>query len=212
MKKSLPVASPETVQRALPQQERAARTVDLILSVTAQLLEEAGFEKLSTNAICERAGLTPPALYRYFPNKYAVLKALGERLMATQNAALASWFSTDITPQTFHASLAQMLLEQHQVTQAQAGGGWIMRSLHSSPFLIDVRQRSNLQVMDALLEWLTQMNPKLDVPAARLKVRIAVEAGYAVIEMLSDDPEANAQAVCDETAGMLAGWLAPLLG
>jgi len=212
MKKSPSVASPETVQRALPQQERAARTVDLILSVTAQLLEEAGFEKLSTNAICERAGLTPPALYRYFPNKYAVLKALGERLMASQNAALVGWFSADFTPQTFRESLAQMLLEQHRITQAQAGGGWIMRSLHSSPFLMDVRLRSNLQVVDGLLEWLVQINPQLDVEAARLKVRIAVEAGYAVIEWLSDEPEANAQAVCDETATMLAGWLSPLLG
>lgn len=212
MKKSPTVASPETVQRALPQQERAARTVDLILTVTAQLLEEAGFEKLSTNAICERAGLTPPALYRYFPNKYAVLKTLGERLMAAQNAALAAWFSTDLTQDTFRESLSKMLLEQHRVTQAQAGGGWIMRSLHSSPFLLDVRQRSNAQVVDGLLEWLAQMNRQLDVEAARLKVRIAVEAGYAVIEMLCDEPEANAQAVCDETATMLALWLAPLLG
>lgn len=212
MKKSPTVASPETVQRALPQQERATRTVDLILTVTAQLLEEAGFEKLSTNAICERAGLTPPALYRYFPNKYAVLKALGERLMAAQNAALAAWFSSDLAPETFHESLSNMLLEQHRVTQAQAGGGWIMRSLHSSPFLLDVRLRSNLQVVDGLLEWLVQINPQLDVEAARLKVRIAVEAGYAVIEWLSDEPEAGAKAVCDETANMLAGWLRPLLG
>ena len=43
------------------------------------MLEEVGFERLSTNMICKRAGLTPPALYRYFPNKYAVLKELGER-------------------------------------------------------------------------------------------------------------------------------------
>ena len=30
---------------------------------------EVGIERLSTNLVCERAGLTPPALYRYYPNK-----------------------------------------------------------------------------------------------------------------------------------------------
>ena len=211
MKKPQLVEVPETVLRALPQQQRGARTVDLILSVTAQLLEEAGFEKLSTNAICERAGLTPPALYRYFPNKYAVLKALGERLMETQNAALAEWLASGPTRASFRQSLSAMLLEQHRVTQAQAGGGWIMRSLRASPFLMDVRLQSNLQVVGGLLDWLQQLNPELDRAAAGLKVRIAVEAGYAVIELLSDEPEVNAEAVCNETAEMLAGWLAPLL-
>jgi AcrR family transcriptional regulator len=211
MKKPLSPAAPETLLRAQPQQERGARTVDLILAVTAQLLEEAGFEKLSTNAICERAGLTPPALYRYFPNKYAVLKELGTRLMAAQNAALAEWLSNGPTSDDLRQSLAVMLLEQHRVTRAQAGGGWIMRSLRASPFLMDVRQQSNLQVVDGLLAWLLGTNPRLDPATARLKLRIAVEAGYAVIEMLSDDPNACAEAVCSETAEMLAGWLSPLL-
>ncbi len=211
MKKTHLVEAPETILRTLPQQQRGARTVDLILSVTAQLLEEAGFEKLSTNAICGRAGLTPPALYRYFPNKYAVLKALGERLMETQNTALAEWLASGPTRASFRQSLAAMLLEQHHVTQAQPGGGWIMRSLRASPFLMDVRLKSNLQVVGGLLDWLQQLNPDLDRAAAGLKVRIAVEAGYAVIELLADEPEANAQAVCNETADMLAGWLSPLL-
>ena len=44
-------------------------------------VSDVGIERLSTNLVCERAGLTPPALYRYFPNKYALLSELGQRLM-----------------------------------------------------------------------------------------------------------------------------------
>ena len=82
---------PDLDTKTLPRQGRAQETFERILSITAELLAEVGIERLSTNLICERAGLTPPALYRYFPNKYAVLHALGERLMGAQNALLADW-------------------------------------------------------------------------------------------------------------------------
>ncbi|WP_445380862.1 TetR/AcrR family transcriptional regulator, partial [Pseudomonas syringae] len=52
---------------------------------------EVGIERLSTNLVCERAGLTPPALYRYFPNKYALLTVLGERLLEKQNERIDHW-------------------------------------------------------------------------------------------------------------------------
>ena len=44
------------------------------------LLAEVGIERISTNMIAARAGLTPPALYRYFADKYAVLEALADDL------------------------------------------------------------------------------------------------------------------------------------
>ena len=90
-----PDEAPDTDPRARPVQSRSASTVSLMLDTAAHLLEELGFERLSTNRICAVAGLTPPAIYRYFPNKYAVLKALGERLMASQNAALDAWVAGD---------------------------------------------------------------------------------------------------------------------
>jgi len=74
-----------------PQQNRARSTYDAILEAAGELLAEVGVERLSTNLVCKRAGLTPPALYRYFPNKYALLKELGERLMADQDEAVFAW-------------------------------------------------------------------------------------------------------------------------
>lgn len=46
-----------------PEQQRATETYERILSVTAETLADVGIERLSTNLVCERAGLTPPALY-----------------------------------------------------------------------------------------------------------------------------------------------------
>ncbi|MEM7435275.1 MAG: TetR/AcrR family transcriptional regulator [Myxococcota bacterium] len=68
--------------RRRPTQERAGRTFDSILDATAALLEMNGLAGLTTNAVAEAAGLTVPAVYRYFPNKEALLAALAERYLA----------------------------------------------------------------------------------------------------------------------------------
>src|SRR3546814_4706745 len=66
-------------ERRPPQQDRARQTRKRLLDVAGELLAEVGVERISTNMIAARAGLTPPALYRYFNDKYAVLEALGRR-------------------------------------------------------------------------------------------------------------------------------------
>src|SRR5688572_31885948 len=79
--------------RAAPKQERALQTRERLLDVAGKLLGEVGIERISTNMICARASVTPPALYRYFQDKYAVLEALGRRLMDRQNAILCAWLA-----------------------------------------------------------------------------------------------------------------------
>jgi AcrR family transcriptional regulator len=43
-------------------------------------LAERGYEGVNTNAVAERAGVRPPAVYRYFPNKFALYEALAQKL------------------------------------------------------------------------------------------------------------------------------------
>ncbi|HTY98902.1 MAG TPA: hypothetical protein VMB75_03660, partial [Rhodocyclaceae bacterium] len=50
---------PSLAAKKHPAQQRATETYEHILEVTALLLGEVGVERLSTNLICERAGLTP---------------------------------------------------------------------------------------------------------------------------------------------------------
>lgn len=66
--------------RRQPVQERAQQSVERILDTAALLLHEEGFEAFNTNALAARAGVRVRTVYRYFPNKLAVLKALAERL------------------------------------------------------------------------------------------------------------------------------------
>jgi AcrR family transcriptional regulator len=54
-------------------------TVDAILTATAQILTQEGYDTASTNRIADRAGVSIGSLYQYFPNKEALVAALIER-------------------------------------------------------------------------------------------------------------------------------------
>lgn len=197
-----------TSKRATPNQNRSQRTMERVLEAAAELLEEVGFERLSTNMICKRAGLTPPALYRYFPNKYAVLKELGERLMAAQNALLDDWNpgTEDMAAQAEH-----FLRETLEVTRRFKAGGWIMRSLHATPVLSDVRIDSHRRMAQLMADKAMERWPDLDRDAAFSSARVGVEMGYALVEMLFDEPAIDEDAALRNAAQMLAHNQAMLL-
>src|ERR1700761_3371346 len=76
-----------------PLSGKPLETYEKLIRAAGELLGEVGFEKLTTNAICAKAGLTPPALYRYFKDKYEVLEALARKLLQNQAEAFAAWMS-----------------------------------------------------------------------------------------------------------------------
>ena len=189
--------------RNRPRQRRAQETVEVILDTTAQLLEEVGFDKLNTNLICERAGLTPPALYRYFPNKYSVLEELGERLMSAQNEVFFRWMADfkdrDVTP----ADVAANLREQFDVTRRFPGAKWIMRSLRSVPVLAEVRFKSHETMNREVAAWLRTKFPADDPDITARRVRITNETGYALFEMLLDGDYSDIDETFADAGAML---------
>jgi AcrR family transcriptional regulator len=75
--------------RRVATQERAKQTVDKILQATSELLVEVGYHGVNTNAVARRAGLTPPAVYYFFPNKFALYEALAELLQSQIDVRLS---------------------------------------------------------------------------------------------------------------------------
>lgn len=59
-----------------PKQTRSRAIVDAIVEAGRQILEADGPGALTTNHIADRAGVSIGSLYRYFPNKEAVIAAI----------------------------------------------------------------------------------------------------------------------------------------
>jgi AcrR family transcriptional regulator len=156
--------------------------------------------------------LSPPALYRYFGDKYAVLEALGRRLMDRQNAMLETWLAR-------HAPLGlagmadhigDLLTQNAAVARAEPGAVWILRALHASPQLVHVRLESHRHVTDRLVDACVGHLPDLDREALWPRLRLAVEIGFAADEMLYEEDRIAADSVRAEVAAILGSALRDL--
>jgi AcrR family transcriptional regulator len=206
-------AEPELDAKQRPVMRRSINTFELILSTAAELLAEVGIERLSTNLICQRAGLTPPALYRYFPNKYAVLKELGSRLMAHINEAILAWLRSDqpLGPLDLHEASARSLIQitetVNAITQEYPAAGWIMRALRAVPALTEVRLAAQRRIAEAVFEALRDRYPLPSDAELRVATRLATEVLlYLATELVIDDPLLDREAVNAQVAEMVVGY------
>ncbi|PBC64682.1 TetR family transcriptional regulator [Streptomyces sp. Tue6028] len=73
-----PVPHATSLRRA-PVQRRSAERLTRILDACADLLDEVGYDGLSTRAVAQRAGVPIGSVYRFFGNKRAMADALAQR-------------------------------------------------------------------------------------------------------------------------------------
>ena len=196
----------ELDRKRAPTQTRALETCERILDAAAKLLADVGIERLSTNLICERAGLSPPALYRYYPNKYAVLAELGVRLMMSQNELLEKW----ATPATmklpaakFEERIRQLFLDTLEMTRKAIAGEWITRALRAVPSLAPVRIESHDHVTALLVAAFAVAYPAVPTARVRLVSRLAIEVMYSAQELLVDDATLDAVEVATVMSHMV---------
>lgn len=205
----------EVLEKNKPRQERAKRTYEAILVAAAQLLIEVGVERISTNLIADRAGITVPALYRYFPNKYGVLHALGSAMMDKQNEVGLLWFDRLQTlqkPELLLESIEELLSLTYDITCEQLAGLEIIQSLRAVGPLQELRLESNRLVADQFAALIAGVLGWPLTPALKMQSRLSVDMGYAVVELAMEDSTLSSEEVLTQGAGMIqAYWREALL-
>lgn len=197
--------------KAPPRQERAVQTYERLLDVAGRLLGEVGIERISTNLICARAGVTPPALYRYFEDKYAVLEALGRRLMDRQNAVLFAWLDrhASLGLQALGDATLELMRETAAVTASEPGAIWILRALRAAPRLAHVRIESHRLVTDRMVAAYAPYLPRIPHKVLWRRMRISIEFGFAADEMLNEETLIAREDILAEAAAILRHALTP---
>jgi AcrR family transcriptional regulator len=75
--------------RTEPIQQRSADRLSTLLDAAAEVVDEVGFDRITTAMIAERAGASIGTVYRYYPDRVAVLHALRERAVMRFRARFA---------------------------------------------------------------------------------------------------------------------------
>lgn len=99
----MPKGSSDSNQmRRQPQQARSIERVNHILNVADEVFSEMGFEAATTIEIAARAKISVGSLYRFFPDKVAILKALAACYLEQLHQVIAKLH----TPEAVHLPLA----------------------------------------------------------------------------------------------------------
>jgi AcrR family transcriptional regulator len=75
-----------------PMQQRSLLLVDRVLAAAADIAREKGLAAVTTNAVAKRARVSVTAVYRYFPDRLAILYALMAREVEIYAAVLQELF------------------------------------------------------------------------------------------------------------------------
>ncbi len=100
-----------TGQRPAPQQARAVRTRERLLTAALQVLYERGYADTTTIAVCEQAGLSRGAQLHHFPNKAELVRASIEYL-ADQRAGEIRTEAAALPPGGDRVDIALGMLER----------------------------------------------------------------------------------------------------
>lgn len=182
--------------------------MDRILAATGELLEESGYDGVTTSSIAERAGVNIATLYRYFPNKFAVISALaerfdGERAEATEQLLQSLPFGSE-----WRESVAAAIDAVARQRQQQAGGDALRRALQSSPELWRIDHEMTLRVAEVLAATIREHRPAVDQQLADDLALVVVTSVTALLD-LGSDPSVDRARIRTQLTDLIERYLAP---
>lgn len=173
-------ANPTHLRRR-PVQQRSAARVERMLESCALLIDEVGYDGVTTTLIAERAGVAVGSLYQFFPDKRAVVQALTTRnldrfmeLIAERlsSATLEHWW--DAVDMVFDAYV-QMYRHVPGFTQIRFGDVVDLR-------LMDDQRDNNTVIADRLAMLLADRFA-LPLSDLRLPISVSVEIADGILDL-----------------------------
>ncbi len=192
--------------RRVPVQGRSVARVQRMLDACAGLVDEVGYEALTTTLLAERAGVAIGSVYQFFPDKRAVVQALtlrtieayldrlGKRIAETD---LAHWWDA------VDAGIDEYIAMHRTVPG--------FRTLHFGDVvdvhLLDTDRDNNAVIADRLADLLIAHFGIVDEPRLRFALAIAVEAADALITVAFRRDPGGDEAVLAEAKALVREYL-----
>lgn len=202
-----------TKPRKSASQERSRATVAALVEATARILVSDGFDKASTNRIAEVAGVSVGSLYQYFPSKEALVVAVAERhrgeIMKVVGGALAEVMSLPVDDAV--RRLVAVAIEAHRVDPKLHAV--LAEQIPRTGTLQDVGG-INYEAQAIFRAYLESRKNELgvgdlDLAAFVCATSIEALAHNAVLHHGGMFAKDKAEALIDETARLILGYLKP---
>ncbi|SDK16431.1 TetR/AcrR family transcriptional regulator [Microbulbifer yueqingensis] len=127
--------------RREPVQARARERTRRILDTTGRLLEEVGLNDLTTILIAKELGVSVGSLYHYFPNKHAILYAMGEQWLASMTDALEELGGSTLEDMPLEGFIHELVERLLAVYREQRGLLPLVQAMWGIPELHELDER-----------------------------------------------------------------------
>ncbi|MFF2009676.1 TetR/AcrR family transcriptional regulator [Streptomyces sp. NPDC058195] len=197
--------------RRQPQQARSRARVEAILAAADRILSQEGYEALTMRRIAEGAGTPVGSIYQFYPDKSAVVDALGQRYLDAFKAAIDG-----LVARTVEGGLAEpvgMMVDIYaEIFRSQAGGTALWAGRHLSPELARADEASNTYIAEGLQRIVEHLTGGPGGHGVQRATRMVVWAANAVLhEVFKSDGAPDLETV-DELKRMLNAYWADLHG
>ncbi|TNE83154.1 MAG: TetR/AcrR family transcriptional regulator [Gammaproteobacteria bacterium] len=179
--------------RSRPSQARSLERRQQILETTSALLERVGFDDLTTILVAKELGISVGTLYHYYPNKQAILHALGVSWLEEMSAALqdiAAWQVESLSVKVVVDKAVDRLVE---VYRNQRGLLPLVQALWAVPELRQLDEEHD----DLVIAHMSQLFKRLDISSDKNELnrlaRVFLEMSHALLLVVVNQPAAAAR-------------------
>jgi AcrR family transcriptional regulator len=200
---------PNVALRVEPQQARARHAIDTILRATGELLDEVGYDTLTTKTVAERAGVNIATVYRYFPDKRSLAHSLAARHEAEYTDRFSPHLLALATADDWRTAIRHLTAEAMRMRVEQPGMDGMRRPLSAGSELSELQRHIVGGLVDSIADVLRTRRPELTVKASRVlaaTVQASTDAVLALRLTALTTKQATAQA-----ADVAIGYLGPAL-
>ncbi len=204
------MSTPATVTtgplRRVPVQGRSVARVARMLDACAELVDEVGYDGLTTTLLAERAGVAIGSVYQFFPDKRAIVQALTLRNLEAYLDRLGRRLAAEDLTDWWDA--VDAAIDEYIGMHRSVPG---FRTLHFGDVvdlhLLDDERDNNAVIADHLTRLLAA---QYDLPPGRplaFSMTIAVEVADALIKMAFRGSPEGDPAVLAEAKRMIREYL-----
>ncbi len=196
----------DLAQRAAPRQARSRATIEHVLEVSAELLEEVGLEGFNTNLLATRAGVGTRAIYRYFPNKFAIIVALAERFRDLEREWVGDLRELAGSPD-WREAVRQAISGYFSAASGRRGYAALRVASQAVPQLKALDDELSLELAQDLAKGLKALG--VAVPARHLAAlsRTIIEAANRILDVALQCDEVEAKLLVRELQRMIVSLL-----
>ena len=196
--------------RTVPRQQRARAAVSRILQVTGELLDEAGYDALTTTAVAERAEVNIATLYRYFPDKYALIEALAMEIEAERSEKVAPMLAALPAAADWRREVRSMFERMIDLRLKRSGVKGLRRALSSAPQLWTIERAGFGRMADQLAEAIRARKPSMTARRADLIGRTCLTLITGMLDWATSEPE-HRRTIVREGNAAIESYLQPYL-